>query len=157
MVKIFILILFSVFASPIAGYAQFFEEGHVVRDVRNNIDWLRCSAGQLWDYDKGQCTGETVRLSQDEIIIAIRQANKQLGGNWRLPSLEELESLVCDECEPPKIRSKYFPNIEREAYWTGSKNSFNGKMWWSVNFMTGHSYSRFFAYQQLPFFLVKDR
>ena len=157
MVKIFILILVVVFAAPGTSYAQFFEEGHLVRDVRNNIVWLRCSVGQRWDYDTGQCTGKTIRLNHEEINDAIQQANKQLGGSWRLPSVEELESLVCEECEPPKIRSKYFPNIEREAYWTGSKNRFNRKMVWSVNFMTGHSYSRFFAYQQLPFLLVKDR
>ena len=157
MMKIFILILVSAVAAPIATHAQLFEEGHLVRDVRNNIVWLRCSVGKRWDYDTQQCTGETVRLNQAEINDAIRQANKQLGGRWRLPSLEELESLVCIECNPPKIRSKYFPNMEREAYWTGSKNRFNQKMWWSVNFMTGHSYSRFFAYQQLPFLLVKER
>ena len=94
MVKIFTLILVSVFAAPGVSHAQFFEEGHIVKDVRNNIVWLRCSVGQRWDYDKGQCTGETVRLSQDEITDAIRQANEQLGGSWRLPSLEELESIV---------------------------------------------------------------
>ena len=88
MVRIFILIVASVFAVPMASHAQFFEEGHIVKDVRNNIVWLRCSAGQRWDYDTGQCTGETIRLSQDEITDAILQANKQLGGSWRLPSLD---------------------------------------------------------------------
>ena len=157
MLKLFILIIASIIAVPMATRAQFFEEGHLVTDVRNNILWLRCSVGQRWDYDTGKCDGKVVKLNQEEIKDAIIQANKQLGGTWRLPTVEELESLVCEECEPPKIRSKYFPNIEREAYWTGSKNRFNRKMWWSVNFMTGHSYSRFFAYQQLPLLLVKDR
>ena len=142
---------------PTIAPAQFFEEGHLIRDVRNNINWLRCSVGQRWDYDTNQCIGQIVELNHDEIPDAIRQANQQLGGNWRLPSIEELESLVCKECEPPKVRQKYFTNIDRDAYWTGTQNYFNSRMYWSVNFMTGHSYSRFFAYQQLPVLLVSDR
>ena len=157
MVKIFLLFFASSFFTPLASYAQFFEEGHLVRDVRNNIVWLRCSVGQRWDYDTGKCVGKVVRLNHEEIKDAIAQADQQLGGSWRLPSVEELETLICEDCEPPKIRSKYFPDIQREAYWTGSQNFFNSKMYWSVNFMTGHSYSRFFAYQQLPFLLVRNR
>ena len=103
------------------------------------------------------CSGETVRLSQEEISIAVQQAEQQLGGQWRLPTKDELASLTCVECDPPKIRQKYFPNMEREAYWSGTKNRWNGRMYWSVNFMTGHVYSRFFSYQQLPVLLVRDR
>ena len=139
------------------SYSQFFEEGRFVRDVRNNITWYRCTLGQVWNSDTKTCSGETVRLSQDEISIAVQQAQQQLGGQWRLPTKDELESLICVECDPPKIRQKYFPNIEREAYWSGTKNRWNRRMYWSVNFMTGHAYSRFFSYQQLPVLLVRDR
>ena len=79
------------------------------------------------------------------------------GGTWRLPTLDELESLVCEKCEKPKINEKYFPGISPEAYWTQTKNRFNSKMYWTVNFMTGYNYSRFFSYQQLPVLLVQDR
>jgi len=157
MVKIFGMVIASVFFAPLTSHAQFFEEGHLIKDVKNNIVWMRCSVGQRWDYDTGKCVGKVVRLNQEEIKDAIKQADQQLGGHWRLPSLEELQTLICENCEPPKIRTKYFPDIQREAYWTGSQNFFNSKMYWSVNFMTGHSYSRFFAYQQLPFLLVRDR
>jgi hypothetical protein len=143
--------------SPAASHSQFFEEGRFVRDVRNSVIWYRCTLGQVWDYNTKTCSGETVRLSQHEISIAVQQANQQLGGQWRLPTKDELEGLICVECNPPKIRQKYFPNIEREAYWSGTKNRWNGRMYWSVNFMTGHAYSRFFFYQQLPALLVRDR
>jgi len=143
--------------SATVSYGQFFEEGRFVRDVRNNIIWYRCTLGQVWNNDTETCSGETVRLSQDEISIAVQQAEQQLGGQWRLPTKDELESLICVECAPPKIRQKYFPNIEREAYWSGTKNRWNGRMYWSVNFLTGHAYSRFFFYQQLPALIVRDR
>ena len=152
-----LLLIILPLAVSSAANAQFFEEDHLITDVRNNIVWLRCSVGQTWDGDSKTCMGNLVKLNHDEIKIALQQASDQLGGEWRLPTLEELESLVCKECEPPKIKKKYFPNISPEAYWTSKRNFLNRKMVWTVNFMTGHNYSRFFAYQQLPVLLVQDR
>ena len=104
--KLFILVLtLSVFSR---AEAQFFEEEHLITDVRNNITWLRCSVGQTWDNEAKTCTGELVKLNHDEIEIALQQASEQLGGEWRLPTLDELESLVCEECEPPKIKKNLF-------------------------------------------------
>ena len=140
-----------------SAFAQFFEEDHLITDVRNNITWLRCSVGQTWDNETKTCTGDLVKLNNDEIEVALQQAGEQLGGEWRLPTLDELESIVCEECEPPKIKEKYFPNISPEAYWTSKRNFLNRKMVWTVNFMTGHNYSRFHAYQQLPVLFVRDR
>ena len=96
-------------------------------------------------------------INHQEIQQAVNQASEQLGGTWRLPNLEELEDLVCANCSAPKVNEKYFPSISPEAYWSATKNRFNTKMYWTVNFMTGHNYSRFFYYQQLPVLLVQDR
>lgn len=139
-----------------AASSQFFEKEHIVRDVKSGITWLRCSVGQTWNSHEQTCLGEIVKLNQQEVMIAIEQASEQLGGSWRLPNLEELQGLVCETCEPPKIKEKYFPNVSPEAYWTHKKNFLNKKMYWTVNFMTGHSYSRFFGYQRLPVLLVQD-
>ena len=153
----FLAIIFLFFAWTGMGFAQFFEDGYKIKDVRNNVIWLRCTVGQTWDYDTKSCLGEIVKLNHDEVEIAKTQAAEQLGGTWRLPTLDELESLVCEECEKPKVNENYFPQISPEAYWTQTRNKLNSKMYWSVNFMTGHNYSRFFAYQQLPVLLVQDR
>ena len=148
---------FEPYDSFIDRYLEEGEDGFTIKDVRNNIIWLRCTAGQTWDYDVNSCVGEIVKLNHEEVEIAKTQAAEQLGGTWRLPTLEELQSLVCEKCEKPKINEKYFPKISPEAYWTQTQNKFNSKMYWTVNFMTGHNYSRFFAYQQLPVLLVQDR
>ena len=89
--------------------------------------------------------------------IALQQANEQMGGEWRLPSRKELEGLVCSECKPPKINVKYFPGTENEPYWTGQRNWISPKNYWSVNFMTGDTYGRFFPYQKLFVMIVKDK
>ena len=138
-------------------HAQFFGSDHTVKDVTTGVTWLRCSVGQAWDPSLETCTGQIVKLNHDEIPIALTQAKKQLGGDWRLPTRKELMSLVCDQCLPPKINSKYFPNLSSEAYWTGDKNWMNPRTLWTVNFMTGHTYNRFFPYQRLPVLLVADK
>ena len=61
------------------SHAQFFEEDHLITDVRNNIVWLRCSVGQTWDSELKTCTGDLVKLNHDEIEIALQQASEQLG------------------------------------------------------------------------------
>ncbi len=140
-----------------SAQAQFFGSDHTIKDVSTGVTWLRCSVGQAWDPSIETCTGDIIKLNHEEIAIALGEAKKQLGGNWRLPSREELMSLVCHDCEPPKINPKYFPNLSAEAYWTGDKNWMNPRTYWTVNFMTGHTYNRFFPYQRLPVLLVEDK
>ena len=149
----------SIFIMSFANLAnsQFLQEENLIIDLRNNIEWYRCSVGQTWDPKNTVCNGEPVKFSQSDVQIALTQAKDQLGGKWRLPTLDELESIICEDCEPPKVIQKYFSNVSREAYWTGSKNRWNSKMYWSVNFQTGYTYSRFFGYQTLPILIVRGR
>ena len=155
MYKYFISAIFFSLHLTSSASAQFIARQHTVKDLSNGTNWLRCSVGQAWDPKLDTCTGKIVKLDHSQITYAITEAKRQLGGNWRLPTHAELESLICLACPPPKINSKYFPNISPEAYWTSDKNALNPKTYWSINFMTGHSYSRFFPYQFLPVLLVK--
>lgn len=152
-----VLLFLNLLIFPNITFSQFIENEHLVTDVRNNVYWLRCSVGQNWNLEDKTCEGTIVKLNHQEISYAVEQASQQLGGTWRLPNLNELLSVICDSCGPPKIDPKYFPGISNEAYWTKTQNYFNKKMFWSVNFFTGHKYSRFFSYQKLPVLLVQDR
>lgn len=135
--------------------ADFIISGMMAIDLRTGKEWMRCSVGQ--QFEEGQCKGDILRLDQSQASEAAQIASRQLGGIWRLPNREELEYLVCESCEAIKIDSYVFPNSEAEPYWTGQKNWISPKNYWSVNFMTGHSYGRFFGYQKLAVRLVKDR
>ena len=55
--------------------AQFFDDGLTVRDVKNGINWLRCTVGQTWNYDTEKCDGEIVKLNHTEIEEARKQAS----------------------------------------------------------------------------------
>ena len=140
--------------TPTTNGAYVIKDDKVI-DLRSGVEWLRCSLGQ--QFDEGDCTGEVLRLTQDEVAEAIRIANRELGGLWRLPTREELEFLVCKSCPAPKIDKSVFPGTVSEPYWTGQRNWISPKNLWSVNFMTGHSYGRFFPYQRLAVRLVRTR
>ncbi|MDB3999781.1 DUF1566 domain-containing protein [bacterium] len=138
-----------------ANNAQFIAKDHIVIDLQSGVEWLRCSVGQRWD--GAQCVGEIVKLNQEMSVQAIELADEQLGGNWRLPTREELENIVCHECSRPKIDVSIFPNTPAEPFWTGEQNKYSPRHVWSVNFFTGHTYGRFMPFQDLVIRLVRDR
>ena len=81
---------FTVGAMGLASASTLFlPRDHLVIDLNFGVEWLRCSVGQTWNGET--CTGEIVKLNHDAIVDAIRLANEQLGGEWRLPNLDELE------------------------------------------------------------------
>ena len=150
---IFILTLIS--SHSYASDSRFMTKDHIIIDLERQIEWLRCSVGQRWDGSK--CSGNIVNLSLDIVPEAIKLANEQLGGKWRLPSKTELISIVCKECPSPKINKEIFPNTDNAPYWTGDQSIYNSKFYVSVNFHTGFSFNRFSPIKELAVRLVKDR
>ena len=134
---------------------HFMVRDHLVIDLQHGVEWMRCSVGQIWNGT--DCEGVAVQLTQDGVARAIVIANAQLGPGWRLPSRAELEGLVCKACAPVKIELDSFPNTFGEPYWTGEVNIFASRHIWTVNFMTGHTYGRFFPTQEVLVRLVRDR
>ncbi len=151
------LTLILILAGPnfLIGDTRFMTKEHIVVDLEYQIEWLRCSVGQRWDGSK--CSGNIVNLSLGVVPDAINIANEQLGGKWRLPSKEELTSIVCKKCPSPKINKEIFPNTDNAPYWTGDQSIFNSKFYVSVNFHTGFSFNRFSPIKELAVRLVRDR
>jgi hypothetical protein len=144
-------------SQPAMSQSTFYARDNFVKDLSRGLEWMRCSVGQRWSLESETCAGKALQLNHDEIAQVIPQANEQLGPGWRLPNTEELESLLCEECAPPKIDPELFPQTEAMPYWTGEKNFNSPKNFWSVNFRTGFRYGRFFPYQQQMVRLVRDR
>ena len=155
-ISFLILTFFSAVNMPVlAKDAQFIAKEHIVIDLKSGVEWLRCSVGQRWN--GAECIGEIVKLNQEMAGQAIKLANEQLGGNWRLPTRKELENIVCHDCDRPKIDKSIFPNTPAEPFWTGEQNQYSPRHIWSVNFFTGHTYGRFMPFQDLVIRLVRDR
>ena len=127
-ILLFIIIVFNIFYSnnKVLSNNYLMEKDHLILDLKNNIFWIRCSVGQVWK--NNTCEGKAIKLTMDQVEQATTKANEQLGGDWRLPTRKELESIVCFECGKVKINSKFFPHTPYEPFWTGEKNS------WYKNF-----------------------
>ena len=149
------IILIVTGSNSLAADARFMMKEHIVVDLEQQIEWLRCSVGQRWDGVK--CSGKIVNLSLDIVPEAINIANKQLGGEWRLPTKAELTSIICKACPSPKINKDIFPNTDNAPYWTGDQSIFNSRFYVSVNFHTGFSFNRFSPIKELAVRLVRDR
>ena len=146
----------SISAQPTVGQSsQFYTKEHFVIDLYTSTEWMRCSVGQRWNGET--CTGKIINLNHGQMEEVLKLASEQLGSGWRLPSRKELESLVCRNCEVPKINTEIFPNTDPVPYWTGERNKFAKRHFWSVNFYTGNTYGRFYPYQSLAVRLVRNR
>jgi len=78
--------------------------------------------------------GETVTLSEAEEAVA------KLGKGWRLPTRQELESLLDLSREDPAIDTSKYPDTKSCAYWTSTPCAWNDAARWVVSFSLGYVY-----------------
>ena len=134
---------------------NFISRGYYVIDLSQKLEWMTCTVGMVWN--KNKCVGEPIKVKLNQIESVVIQANEQLNGKWRLPNREELEKIVCKDCEKVKIDSEIFPNTPPEPFWTSEKNPWQPQFMWTVNFFTGHTFGRFPGFIPNYVRLVRDR
>lgn len=74
-----------------------------VRDTKTGLIWRRCALGQTWQKTKG-CVGEVALMRCADVDENVRL----LGEKWRLPTIDELLTLVDARCQEPVINTKIF-------------------------------------------------
>lgn len=102
--------------------------GGVVQHEPTALQWSRCAIGQTWD--AGSCSGAATVFYWDEAQDAVDQLNAsgELAGwsDWRLPTVEELATLI-EKCrETPAINPEIFPNTPWSGFWTSTLH-FDGR------------------------------
>ena len=70
-----------------------------------------------WNQTKQSCNGEAETFNQE----AAHQAAKNAGNGWRVPDGAELETLLTNMCNGPKINTIAFPSTEASDYGEGAK------------------------------------
>ncbi len=114
-----------------------------VTDVKTGLQWMRCSLGQAWQ--GGMCRGGAETYAWQAALDAAKSLNHQGGyasyRDWRVPTKEELQTLVyCSSGQPktwndtgalcggnygsPTLNQSAFPNTPNRWYWSSSSVPF---------------------------------
>ncbi len=144
-------------ASSRAGVSRLKANSNLVQDEVLGLVWMRCSVGQKW-HEAAGCIGDPGTFTFD-------RARKQIPDGWRVPTKEELLSIVAHYCRDPWIDQSIFPNAAAARYWTSTKDR-DGC--WTIDFSTGKAFTenrghpdetlmhRFFCNSRYAVRLVRD-
>lgn len=125
----------AVFADAADSRYQLMEEGAVVFDSETGLYWARCSVGQQMVDDF--CSGRANRYTWDQA----NALDSELPGNgeWRLPTVEELQTLVEYRVFNPAIDPEVFPNTPPSNFWSSWEAASDAFYAWTVHFANGFS------------------
>ena len=125
----------TVSADPSDSRYQIMEEGKVVFDSDTGLSWERCSVGQtLVD---GHCAGLANRYTWDQANAL--DSDLPENGEWRLPTVDELQTLVEFRVFNPAIDPQAFPNTPPANFWSSSEAAYDAFYAWTVHFANGFS------------------
>lgn len=133
--------------------ARFQDNGDgTVTDLKTGLIWKQCAEGLSGD----DCTEGELHLFTYPLALR-RAAETEFAGStlWRLPSKEELATLVDKGCRDPAIDTRYFPNTPAGWFYSSTTGAGYPYYAWSVNFSdgqvgnedTGASYLRLMRYR----------
>ena len=107
-----------------------------VTHTPTGLTWQRCAVGQSWN--GSDCTGVAITTTWD----SAKQFTSNFAGktDWRLPTVEELTSLIDFKKSLPAINSIPFPNTPQTSiFWTSSAYAGGPTHAWVV--AIGHGYT----------------
>ncbi len=131
-------------------------EGGMAYDPANRLYWSRCSVGQK--LNREQCVGKAVMASIEDAYTYVDEISEKSSRRWRLPTNDELSTIMVKECINPSVNINVFPNILVENYWTSEKSphQMSGMFRCAGYTYQGSVSCRVFGTTQLPFLIVSD-
>jgi Protein of unknown function (DUF1566) len=128
---------------------RFLVEQETVYDLKTKLTWMRCSYGQI-ARKGGGCDGDVKPVDWDA-AMALRIPGDSA---WRLPTKDELDSIVEWDCKKPAINEDVFPDTALMAYWSSTPSG--PSYAWHVNFRWGISAWQYLRSNQYAVRLVRD-
>ena len=128
------LLAFVLLFMGIAGYAMaaktYSDNGDgTVTDPTTGLVWMRCAMGQVWDGTT--CTGTAGTYTFDQANALTGTVTFAGQGDWRLPNIRELQTIVDRSVFNPAIDKAAFPNTPASFFWSASANaSITGGAWY---------------------------
>lgn len=107
-----------------------------VSDARTGLMWKQCPEGLSGAACAAGTAFVTVAAGNTDAVTQVDSANANLAtlglgyGDWRIPSRNEMASLVCRSASAgPLIDTSFFPATESVSYTTSTPNPFPGATW----------------------------
>ncbi len=112
-----------------------------VTHEETGLTWARCAVGQEWS--NGGCDGRALVFRWEGATQAAEDlnANGGLAGHedWRLPTRNELKSIVETCREAPAINTSIFPDTPQTGFWSSTSADERDSAWF-VGFYKGLDY-----------------
>lgn len=111
------------------------------RDKDWTYSWYNTNSanngGSAGTADGGDNCGDYFRCDTEKYLADVNPTNLCGASDWRLPSKEELQTIIARDRYNPSIDTGFFPNTMSGRYWSSSPVASNGNTAWSVHFHFG--------------------
>ena len=146
--------------------ADYFDSGDMGRfeikdrelayDPSTRLYWSRCSVGQKLNQDN--CVGKAVTASLPEAFAYVEEISQKSSRKWRMPTNDELSSIMETRCINPAVNTNVFPDILVDNYWTSEKSphQMSGMFRCAGYTYQGSVSCRVYSTDELPFLIVSD-
>jgi hypothetical protein len=99
---------------------RFFDHRNgTLTDQSTGLMWKKCLEGQ----QGAECYGKPSNIPWEQAWESAQLvSSSRFAGysNWRLPTLQELESIVERQCQSPAANLQVFPHMPAEGVWSGN-------------------------------------
>ena len=114
--------------------SRFLLKSELAFDRKTKLTWQRCGFGQ--HYKDGRCSGALKLVTHTEA----KQAALKTGKGWRVPSLDELASLIEKRCVAPMLNQAVFPGVREIAegkakYWSSDRDKDLPTLIYNIDFL----------------------
>jgi len=127
----------------------------LARDPNTDTIWYRCPGGK--HFSNYICKGDGLHLNWSDATDYAVEFSKKSGTVWRLPTNDEMKSIIEPSCIAPAINQNVFPSPEIANYWTSSGSWQRKTFKCSVNSYNGSLSCRQPKFVAQPFLLVMDQ
>lgn len=118
-------------ARPIGDYVD--SGNGTITHTPTNLMWKRCAEGQVWTGTT--CNGTASKMTAVQTSAISRVFAGQ--SDWRVPTEDELLSLVDYTRHDPAINTTAFPATPADYFWSGSPYVYKLGFSWVVHFYHG--------------------
>jgi hypothetical protein len=130
------------------------DENGLATDPKTGTRWFRCSGGKR--FVNYRCKGEALYLSWDEATAYAIEFSEKSGVKWRLPTNDEMKSIMQPNCIAPAMNENVFLDTEVNNHWTSSSSLHQKTFKCAINTYSGRISCRQTRILKQPFLMVRD-